>query len=134
MTLSHFVTFVTSLQESHLTSVRLIVFSICVCGSIIFWTYNGCLVSYLAVDIDQHPFTSFDNMANMPSNYKMIVVKDGYAEALLRRAIHRRHPGVLAIKDRIYRADTYLQSRIMVKSGEGAGLMSNIMQGMTSYD
>ena len=95
----------------------------------IFWAYNGCLISYLAIDIDQHPFTSFKGLAGMPSDFKLVIMKNGYAESLINQEIRLGNQDVIAIKDRVYRSTSYTESIELVKQGFGAGLHSNIREG-----
>ncbi len=104
--------------------MRVSVFSLSLCSAIVFWSYNGCLISYLAVDINQHPFTSFLGLARqMPSDYKLYIPGGGYAESFIRKAIDQGQPNFLAIEDRIEPKSTLREIQTSVVQGKGAVLV-----------
>ena len=99
-----------NLNDSQMSSMRLYLLSICLCGAIVFWCYSGLLVSVFTADSEEQPIKSFEDLTHQP-NLKLALFK-GAAESQPYITAIQKNPGL----------EQALKSSIIWKDRGGYGI------------
>ena len=116
------------LQERPKLHLRLCLWTLSLCGALIFYAYNSVLISHLTVNIDAPPFRTFEELAKLPSYYKVFVIRRGSSATILQGEIDRGNPKFKNIEDRIEQVETAAEASKRVLMGEGAFFRGSFLQ------